>query len=76
MGEIDKWAPISPQRVKGISWNDTYVIVPLDGAPGEQFDFYCLLQSKLAAATCKIPASGRATFKIDSYLGDALCDPS
>ncbi|KAH3797073.1 uncharacterized protein LOC127837128 [Dreissena polymorpha] len=73
LGELDKWVPVSPQRVQDITWTDDTVTAPLMGAPKEQFDFWFILGSKENKVICVIGVDGTATFKMDLNLGIATC---
>ncbi|XP_052789947.1 uncharacterized protein LOC128224213 isoform X2 [Mya arenaria] len=75
LGELDKWAPMSPQRVTSLTWTSSTVTSELVGAPFEQFDFWYILGSKQNAVTCKLGATGAATFMLDNDLGIATCKP-
>ncbi|KAL4218854.1 hypothetical protein ACF0H5_021442 [Mactra antiquata] len=72
-GELDKWAPMSPQRVVSVSWTNDTVTAPLIGAPKETFNFWYLLGSKLDAVTCQLSINGTVMFKMDRDLGIATC---
>lgn len=73
IGEMDKWAPVSRQRIQDITWTNDTVSAPLMGAPSESFDFWYILGSKGNAVTCKLDGSGKAVFKMDKKLGVATC---
>jgi hypothetical protein len=73
IGEMDKWAPVSHQRIQDITWTNTTVTAPLVGAPNESFDFWYILTSKGGSVTCNLNQSGHAVFKMDSSKGVVTC---
>ena len=72
-GEMDKWVPMSPERVLDIAWTNDTVTAPLQGAANETFDFWYMLGSKIEMVTCSLNSTGSATFKMDNILGIATC---
>eukprot|EP00937_MAST-01D_sp_MAST-1D-sp2_P006546 g6546.t1 len=62
VGELAKWVPASPDRVTSIDAQASSLVVGLKGAQGEAVKLTFLdASSKLVAATCVLPPSGRAT---------------
>ena len=68
LGELDKFVPISPQRVSTISIGDSDIQVTLRGTPGEKLDFYLGIQTSVPGAgfglTCQISDLGVAILSI------------
>ena len=70
---MDKWAPVSHQRIEDITWTNTTVTAPLIGAPDESFDFWYMLTSKAGSVKCTLDDAGHAVFKMDSSKGVVTC---
>ncbi|KAK3600158.1 hypothetical protein CHS0354_012281 [Potamilus streckersoni] len=62
LGELDKWVPISPQRVSEIEVTTDDVHVKMMGVPGEAFDFWYIYKNETYTAKCLINPEGSAVF--------------
>ena len=72
-GEIDKWVPMSPNRVTRISWTSTDVTASLQGAPNETFAIWYMYKSKADSVTCHLTNQGLGAFRINGEQGYVTC---
>ncbi|XP_046547847.1 uncharacterized protein LOC124257764 isoform X1 [Haliotis rubra] len=59
-GELDKWVPMSPQRVTDINIADD-ITISLTGAAHETVSFWFNVDGKSSSVTCTLGAGGLAT---------------
>lgn len=70
LGEVGKWAMVSPVRFKNINLSPERVAIAMEGVPTEIVTMQFTLQHKsdkepkLLERSCTIPGSGRSTFYI------------
>ncbi|XP_048237369.1 uncharacterized protein LOC125372210 [Haliotis rufescens] len=60
LGELDKWVPMSPQRVVWIRM-DTDVSIRITGAPSEVVTFWFSLNDQVVTVKCILGPKGFAT---------------
>ncbi|XP_041369682.1 uncharacterized protein LOC121383654 [Gigantopelta aegis] len=65
LGELDKWVPVSPQRVTNIMVDDD-VTVRVTGAPKEAINFWFAVNNKPLLVKCILGNSGFATIRLHS----------
>ena len=73
LGELDKWVPMSPQRILNLNWTNDAIVAGLQGAPNESFDMWYVLKGKVDSVTCKIDRSGSGSLKVDGIKGIVSC---
>ncbi|XP_071115649.1 uncharacterized protein [Haliotis cracherodii] len=61
-GELDKWVPMSPQRVTGINIADD-ITISLTGAAKEKVSFWFNVDGKSTPVACTLGAGGLATLR-------------
>ncbi|XP_046547851.1 uncharacterized protein LOC124257766 [Haliotis rubra] len=64
-GELDKWVPMSPQRVTGINIADD-ITISLTGAAHETVSFWFNVDGKSSPVTCTLGAGGLATLSFSA----------
>ncbi|XP_033764085.1 uncharacterized protein LOC117345186 [Pecten maximus] len=62
LGEINKWVPMSPQRVNLVVRGETTVDVVVMGEPYEELEMSFLINSRVMNYVCRLGPSGQATF--------------
>ncbi|XP_067661068.1 uncharacterized protein [Haliotis asinina] len=66
-GELDKWVPMSPQRVTAINIADD-ITISLTGAAYETVSFWFNVDGKSSPVTCTLGAAGLATLSFTAGL--------
>jgi hypothetical protein len=75
LGELDKWVPVSPQRIITITAQANVTAVTVAGAPGEDLTLYFAdgasieAQEAPLAVRCTLPPSGTAVVVVTSSRG-------
>ncbi len=64
LGELDKWVPMSPQRVTGMTIDQGDIHIRISGGVRERPTFTYIWDNKTYQATCVIGESGTALIKI------------
>ena len=65
LGELNKWVPMSPQRVQGLRFSASTVSLTLGGRPGEVVTFYYHLDGALKVVNVTLGnPSGCATLTL------------
>lgn len=65
LGEVNKFVPMSPQRIFSFSLESDDIVIVLSGATGEQVQFsISYLPSKVTVIKCAIGDSGHATLSV------------
>ncbi|XP_069122155.1 uncharacterized protein [Argopecten irradians] len=62
LGEINKWVPMSPQRVSLVVRGETTVDVVVTGEPDEELEMTFLINNLVKNFVCQLGPSGQATF--------------
>lgn len=62
LGEVDKWVPLSPQRIRAISTGSD-IIMSLAGSPGENLRIAFTENGKLQFVQCTLDSAGTATLR-------------
>ncbi|OWF39492.1 uncharacterized protein LOC110464957 [Mizuhopecten yessoensis] len=62
LGEINKWVPMSPQRVNLVVRGETTVDVVVTGVPYEELEMSFLIKNQVKNYVCQLGPSGQATF--------------
>ena len=75
LGELDKWVPMSKQRLIDLTWTDTDIQGVMNGAPLEKFDFYYILSTKENSVSCMLDEFGYAVLRMNKALGTVKCGP-
>lgn len=58
LGELDKWVPISPQRLRDVIYVGKVPFLVLEGATGEKINYTFLQNDEKFSVECMIPESG------------------
>ncbi|XP_064616875.1 uncharacterized protein LOC135480876 [Liolophura sinensis] len=67
LGEVDKWVPLSPQRIRTISTGSD-IIMSLAGSPEEKLRLAFIENGKLRFMQCTLDSAGTATLRYMSGL--------
>ncbi|QDZ24382.1 hypothetical protein A3770_13p69000 [Chloropicon primus] len=81
LGELDKFVPTSPQRIKGISFDSSHVLVVVVGFPGEEVRLFFAHESAggidISEEACVIGKQGDCTIiLLVSFSSDQQMHPS
>ena len=68
IGEVNKWVPMSSQRVKAIDVGSSDVKVELEGVKDEVINFHIMYAGKSMVFTCKFRGDGLAILSLNNKM--------